>query len=786
MRTKIFSLLLCLAMFSTYATAVTYTADDKTIFPNPERGFTGEVGGETMLSESENHLLKGSRENWYFTESGRENQSLVVLVYYLGRYKSQDLPSAILKGFDDDMQVLRDKGFKCVLRFGYDWQSGNDASLSWVKKHISQLKSHLKDNADVIYALEAGFVGRWGEWYYSSHFGNETQRMNSDRIAVIDALLDACPTDRFLLVRYPMIKTEYLAAKGYSISALSSSEAYSTSNPRARIGCHNDAFLNNYGNDGTYASVGHSDDSSVRSYIASETLYVPNGGETNVDDDDLAKQVYKNAESEMATYHWSFCGDGYARQVTDRWKSEGIFDKLNRNMGYRFQLVSGTYSSSAAQGGSMSVNIKLKNVGYAPLYNKRYAYIVLKNSSKKYSIRLATDPRKWKPGESTTINETISLPSDIATGTYQIYLNMPDRYESLASKPAFSVRFANKDVWESSTGMNKLNASITISKSENGGGSGSGSGSGSTVSLPSTLTKSNVASVSSDMTYYNSSFFDFGPTDAHNLDRWAEWNVKLSSAGEYTVTTTGYYPNGHQWQLELVDGNTTYTMPSSHKTGEVTEEGTSTWYLPAGSYKIRVKNVMDWGQPKLKSIKLSKAAGSAIVLPATLNKSNSSAYSSDMTWYNSNLFDFGPTDAANLDRWAEWEIKVPSSGNYTVATTGYYPNGHQWQLEIVGASNTYAMPKSYASGTQTETGSSTWYLSSGTYTLRIKNILQWSQAKLQNITLTGAANYKPQAIENTEYPPLDLNAPMYDILGRQVGASYKGIVIQNGQKYLLK
>lgn len=33
---------------------------------------------------------------------------------------------------------------------------------------------------------------------------------------------------------------------------------------------------------------------------------------------------------------------------------------------------------------------------------------------------------------------------------------------------------------------------------------------------------------------------------------------------------------------------------------------------------------------------------------------------------------------------------------------------------------------------------------------------------------------------------LDLNAPMYDVLGRQVDKTYKGIVIQNGQKYLLR
>jgi uncharacterized protein YjdB len=33
---------------------------------------------------------------------------------------------------------------------------------------------------------------------------------------------------------------------------------------------------------------------------------------------------------------------------------------------------------------------------------------------------------------------------------------------------------------------------------------------------------------------------------------------------------------------------------------------------------------------------------------------------------------------------------------------------------------------------------------------------------------------------------LDLNAPMFDVQGRQVDKNYKGIIIQNGNKYLLK
>ena len=42
------------------------------------------------------------------------------------------------------------------------------------------------------------------------------------------------------------------------------------------------------------------------------------------------------------------------------------------------------------------------------------------------------------------------------------------------------------------------------------------------------------------------------------------------------------------------------------------------------------------------------------------------------------------------------------------------------------------------------------------------------------------------AVENVKPAILDLNAPMYDILGRQVDRTYRGVVIQNGQVYLLK
>lgn len=449
------------------ASVVNYTADDVTIFPNPERGFTEELGGETMLTDNNNHVVQAEGD-WFFDPEDenygdRQYQTLVMLMYYLGNYKTSELSSAILRGFDEDMQILRNHGFKCVLRFAYEWESKNDATLAYVKKHIASLKPYLAKNADVIYVLETGFVGQWGEWYYSKNFGNETQHLNSNRRQVLEAMLDACPANRFLLTRYAMIKTEFFG----DTQALTSDDAFTGTN-RARIGHHNDAFLNDYGNDGTYDD-GHGKYTAMRNYISQETLYVPNGGETNVENSTLATKVAKHDTTfaELRRFHWSFCGSQYSKKVTDKWRNNGTFDDMNRLLGYRFQLVTATFPDAAQSGQSLQLNMQIRNVGCAPLYNERTAYIVCKSQDTEIRLPLASDPRRWAPNnEVTTINEALTLPDTMPSGTYQLYLYLPDASPSIAADPRYAVRFANNNVWDAEKGMNDLHASIMVT---NGG-----------------------------------------------------------------------------------------------------------------------------------------------------------------------------------------------------------------------------------------------------------------------------------------------------------------------------
>ena len=47
------------------AGVINYMPDDVTIFPNPERGFTDQLGGEVALTDNNNHVV-ATEEDWYW------------------------------------------------------------------------------------------------------------------------------------------------------------------------------------------------------------------------------------------------------------------------------------------------------------------------------------------------------------------------------------------------------------------------------------------------------------------------------------------------------------------------------------------------------------------------------------------------------------------------------------------------------------------------------------------------------------------------------------------------
>src|SRR5207247_8134345 len=88
----------------------------------------------------------------------------------LDAHRDSALPSTLLDGLTAGFAGARAAGIKILPRFVYNDRQGDpDASLPQILAHIAQLAPVLRAEADVIAALEAGFVGAWGEWHHSTH-----------------------------------------------------------------------------------------------------------------------------------------------------------------------------------------------------------------------------------------------------------------------------------------------------------------------------------------------------------------------------------------------------------------------------------------------------------------------------------------------------------------------------------------------------------------------------------------------------------------------------------------
>ncbi|MDR0863838.1 MAG: DUF4832 domain-containing protein [Candidatus Symbiothrix sp.] len=412
-------------------------------FPNPERGFykytQSELGSNpTMLGEL---TLKSYRT---------QNISLIYRIYYLRSFRDKALSPEALNQIDTDMATLRKSGLKCVLRFAYSGQETEpDAPLDIILKHLDQLKPVFEKNADVIAVLQAGFIGAWGEWYYSSN----NLKTSGIRATILNKMLEVLPARRMIQLRTPAYKTEYLQRT----TALAKSEAF-TETKVARIGHHNDCFLASKTDYGTYVNI-----DAEKNYINSEGVYLPVGGETcppdGVDPADCAK-----AESEMRRLRWSFLNQDYYEGVIKNWITQGCMDNIIRELGYRFVLHSGSFTDKIAPEGTLTIQLKVNNVGYACPYNPRKVEFILKNTqtAQLYVAAVEEDPRFWRPLTETVISKNIGIPKDMPSGTYDLLLNLPDPEPQLYGNPDYSIQLANENVWNKETGYNNLFQQITI------------------------------------------------------------------------------------------------------------------------------------------------------------------------------------------------------------------------------------------------------------------------------------------------------------------------------------
>ena len=443
---------------------VDYQPSDATI-ANPQRGFYHHTETHYRADGSGYTPLDGATLAGYRDEGITQ----VLRVFYLEKFAATpQLDPAWLALVQADYDTARAAGVSVITRFAYV-QGGTllppygDAPLDVVLSHISQLGPILRQNADVIPVVQNGFVGVWGEGYYTDHFvadpanpGVVTEADWAKRSAVTEALLAELPANRGVQVRTMKSKQELLGVPAGAGSAVTPEQAF-TDTPVARIGHHNDCFLAAPDDWGTFLSDPIELD---QQYLEADSRYVPVGGETcNVNP---PRSQWASASAEMARYHYSYLNRDYNQEVLNSWGAAGITETAQR-LGYRFVLESSTVTPQAD--GSSLVSVTVRNDGWAAPYTPRDAVLRLTGTSGAVDVRFdaGSDARTWLPGTTTTLTATVDR-GTLAAGAYDAALALPSPDTATADDPRFAVQTANTGTWDAAAGVNRLGQTVTVAQ----------------------------------------------------------------------------------------------------------------------------------------------------------------------------------------------------------------------------------------------------------------------------------------------------------------------------------
>lgn len=485
MRKRIFMFLIALSLFLSSsclaaaadpvaAKTVTYTSDYETIFPNPERGFCQYVNilspeffpGSDLLMAYRPYLTQGS--------AGAITSRIMHSYIRLDNYAdSPQLPQSFLDDLAKGLAEVRRAGTKIVFSSAYSMGMDRlvDVPLDTIMSHMRQINKVITANADVVLAIEAGYFGPWGEWHdnrytsYEDRLGAPNPEGKSARATLVKGILVTTPENIKVAIRYPDYLKELLENDIF------------TQSEKNRLGVQNTGIAQSEHDGGTYFPPKIQ---AYKKYIheltTSEGFNRYYGGET---DPKLATEGYLDGykvlddsyNANMTEYNgsWNIPEPWFTTNlpVSGNDPAETTYQRLLRKTGYRLRLVNATFSDFVNPGDAFDFSTVIDNDGYAGPINSRPVYLVFDNGNIRRNVQLnGVEVRSWLGGDSYTgpysiDAKDIQVPADLTPGNYTLALWLPDSTKSLQIRPEYSIRLANKYMWDAQKGYNKL-GTVTI------------------------------------------------------------------------------------------------------------------------------------------------------------------------------------------------------------------------------------------------------------------------------------------------------------------------------------
>ena len=450
---------------------------------NPERGLRFEIG----VGRCEDDLVKFNhvKRQWPFETYAFDGVTIAQAYCYLSQFYDTPISNGKIAALEESFAHARKDGVKFLLRFAYEFEGlENGPTAEQIIAHINQLKDILDRNWDVIYCLQSGWIGLWGEFHTSIH-GLEKDIAKSGEI--IRKTLEILPDDRFTMMRRYNYKKAHMAYLNDD-KVITADTAF-TQAPHAKTGFFNDGTLAGFNDGFTFPDPPYSTHGNTEfDTIAAEAPFMPVDGElfwtgqaSNPADAEAMKAIERFRLHHYTTFSYvhGFSGlDGNPAPWTiDFWKTRDItpeeldaghypyspdyfdgapraaFDYIRDHLGYRLEALESTITTEAAAGDDFNISLTLVNHGFSTFINPRKAFFVLTApDGKAFEIETDTDCRTFQPytpGDKTysplkhNIKASFVLPDTLPKGEYSVALWLPDSRESLKYRSDYAVRLAN-------------------------------------------------------------------------------------------------------------------------------------------------------------------------------------------------------------------------------------------------------------------------------------------------------------------------------------------------------
>ena len=459
------TLIFCFILFITFGKIISYAdvaEEDISVIKNPEGGFYKNV--EIELQQNSEDFTEFEKKIDEINENDKD-VSLILLKLNLKNFvQKYEISEKKIEDINKYFSIIRENGYKVIFRVVYDseGEKNPEPEVDIILKQIEQLENVYTSNKDIIFVVEAGFLGSNGEWKNGRYDGYAEERNK-----VIKKMLEVIPQEIQINFRKPSFITDYLESK----NTVNSQNAYS-SEIIARLGLYNSGYLSSETDDDTYQRIDRTENLKWQNLQTQYTIF---GG--SVRDWKSSYNDLENAINDMFSRHCTYLNKDDDKNVIEKWKStvytgnEELYNRksgyiyIQNHLGYRLLLTDAEINGTEI-GENSEVSINLKNIGFGNIIKEKKISLIYINSTNTYEIETDIDIRKNLQNQNYTLKIDESLPENMDAGEYNVYLRISEPYESLKENSNYYVKLVNKNIWDEKIKGNYI-GKVTIEKEKN-------------------------------------------------------------------------------------------------------------------------------------------------------------------------------------------------------------------------------------------------------------------------------------------------------------------------------